>query len=199
VTVALPWATGSGLGHVLAERKMHRQVDVAVADVALRADAASVAHLRQLPARDGPPAEVRMPLIVELLYAAGVVPDAAERIDHALPPSEPVAEAVTAEHGAYVANMCMGCHGPGLSGGKIPGAPPEWPAAANLTPGSRSAMAHYASAEQFRAMLASGKRPDGSAISSVMPFTSIRAMNRVDTDALYLYLKGLAPIAAGQR
>jgi hypothetical protein len=37
----------------------------------------------------------------------------------------------TAEHGKYVAKMCIGCHGLGLAGGKIPGAPPQWPAASN--------------------------------------------------------------------
>jgi mono/diheme cytochrome c family protein len=161
--------------------------------------AALVAYVRQLPARAGPAAEVRMPLIVELLYAFGMVPDAAERIDHTLPPSQPVAEAVTPQHGAYVATMCIGCHGPQFSGGRIPGSPPDWPAAANLTPGEGSAMLRYTTAEQFRAMLASGKRPDGAAISGVMPFTSLRAMNQVDADALYLYLRQLPPVASGSR
>ena len=78
-----------------------------------------------------------------LVLAFSVIKDAAEKIDHALPPPQPIAAAVTAEYGAYVANACMGCHGPSLTGGKMPGTPPDWPAAANLTPGSDSAMPRY--------------------------------------------------------
>ena len=98
----------------------------------------------------------------------------------------PVAAAVNAQHGAYVANMCIGCHGPGLSGGTIPGGPPDWPAAANLTPGAGSAM------------LRSGKRPDGSGIK-VMPFQSLRELNDTDAHALYTFLKTVPPRNAGQR
>jgi mono/diheme cytochrome c family protein len=160
---------------------------------------ALVAWLRQMPPATGGPAVIEFPLPVKALYAAGVIHDAAEIIDHALPPSQPVAEAPTAVHGAYVANACIGCHGAGLSGGRIPGAPPEWPAAANLTPGDGSAMAHYADAGAFVQMLRSGQRPDGSAISRVMPFESLQALNDTDAQALYLHLKALAPRAAGNR
>ena len=102
-------------------------------------------------------------------------------------------------HGAYVANACIGCHGPGLAGGRIPGAPPDWPAAANLTPGAGTALANYADEKAFVAMMRSGVRPDGSAISTVMPFGSLKAMSDIDLEALFLYLKSLAPRAAGSR
>ena len=101
-------------------------------------------------------------------------------------------------HGAYVANMCIGCHGAGLSGGKIPGAPPDWPAAANLTPGEGSAMKAYSGAAQFQQMLRTGKRPDGSAVSSVMPFASLKEINDTDAQALYLYLASVAPRPAAR-
>jgi hypothetical protein len=94
--------------------------------------------------------------------------------------------------------MCIGCHGEKLSGGKIPGGPPDWPAAANITPGEGSAMGRYKNAAQFMAMMRSGKRPDGSAIQ-VMPFGSLSAMNDVDTQALYAYLQTVPARPAGQR
>lgn len=161
--------------------------------------AALVAYLRGLPPAHGAPAEVRMPVMVKLLYAAGVVQDAAEKIDHRRPPSQPVPEAADVVHGQYVANMCMGCHGAQLSGGRIPGAPPDWPPAANLTPGEGGTMARYADAPQFAAMMRSGRRPDGSAVSPVMPFSSLARMSDVDLAALYLYLKTVPPRAAGGR
>jgi mono/diheme cytochrome c family protein len=160
--------------------------------------AALVAHVRSLPPQKGGSAVVELPLPAWVLYGFGAIPDAAQRIDHSLPPSTPVAAAVTVQHGAYVANMCIGCHGEKLSGGKIPGGPPDWPAAANITPGEGSAMGRYKNAAQFMAMMRSGKRPDGSAIQ-VMPFGSLSAMNDVDTQALYAYLQTVPARPAGQR
>ncbi|CAG1018545.1 Fructose dehydrogenase cytochrome subunit [Burkholderiaceae bacterium] len=160
---------------------------------------ALIAYVKQLPPAPGDAGVMRVPALVKTMYAAGLIQDAAEKIDHDLPAAQPVPEGVTAAHGAYVATMCIGCHGAGLSGGKIPGGPPDWPAAANLTPGEGSAMTHYASAEEFAAMLRTGKRPDGTEISKVMPFTSLREMNDTDAHALYAHLKSLAPLALGNR
>ncbi len=160
---------------------------------------ALVAYLRQMPAASGTGAVLQLPPLVKTLYAAGVVHDAAEVIDHRLPPSTPVPEAATPEHGAYVINSCIGCHGAKLSGGTIPGAPPEWPAAANLTPGDGSAMKHYATPEAFATMLKTGKRPDGSEVSKVMPFLALKEMNDTDVRAMYLHLKTLPPLPAGNR
>lgn len=160
---------------------------------------ALVAYVKQLPASPGDGMVARVPVVVKALYGAGVIRDAAEKIDHTLPPATPVPEDGSTAHGAYVANMCIGCHGPLLSGGKIPGAPPDWPAAANLTPGEGSGMARYASAEQFVAMLRTGKRPDGSEISKAMPFTSLKELNENDAKALYAHLKSMAPVAFGKR
>ncbi len=41
------------------------------------------------------------------------------------------------------------------------------------------------------AMLKTGKRPDGSAVSAVMPFESLREMSDVDVRALHLHLKSM--------
>ncbi|HSV35932.1 MAG TPA: cytochrome c [Ramlibacter sp.] len=158
--------------------------------------ASLVAYVRSLPPLPGGDAVINLPPPVRMLYGFGVIPDAAGRIDHSLPPAQPVPAAVNAQHGAYVANMCIGCHGEKLSGGKIPGGPPDWPAAANITPGEGSAMTRYKDATQFVAMLRSGKRPDGSAIQ-VMPFESLSKINDLDAQALYEYLKTVPPRKAG--
>mgnify|MGYP001258149207 CR=1 FL=1 len=90
--------------------------------------AALVAYVRSLPPGEGKPGEIHLPWFIQGLYGAGVIKDAAEKIDHSLPPSPPIAAAVNAQYGAYVANSCKGCHGANLRGGNIPGAPPDWPA-----------------------------------------------------------------------
>jgi mono/diheme cytochrome c family protein len=160
--------------------------------------AAIVAYARSLPAVSGGGAELRVPLPVKALYAVGVVKDAAEKIDHSLPPASPVPEGVTPEHGKYVANLCIGCHGEGLSGGKIPGGPPDWPAASNLTPGEGTVMLVYDSADKLKSMFRSGKRPGGSAVA-VMPFATLREINDTDVAALHAYLKQLPPRPSGDR
>ena len=161
--------------------------------------AALVAYTRSLPALAGEPAVIRMPTLVKALYGVGAIKDAAERIDHRLAPSAPVAPAVTVEHGAYVTHMCIGCHGAALSGGKIPGSPPDWPPAANLTPAAGSPMLRYDTLDKFAAMMRTGKRPDGSEVSKVMPFASLANLNDTDLAAMHAYLRTLPPRAMGER
>lgn len=159
---------------------------------------ALIAYLKSLPSLPGGAAVVELPIPVKVLYGFGVIPDAAATIDHSLAPAQPVAAAVTVARGAYVAGMCIGCHGAGLSGGRIPGTPPAWPAAANLTPGEGSVMGRYPDAAHFVAMLRSGKRPDGTAIA-VMPFESLSQLNDTDAQAVYAYLQTLPARPHGQR
>ena len=154
--------------------------------------------MRTLAPRNGGATVVELPLLVRALYGVGAIRDAAEKIDHSLAPAMPIAAAVNAEHGAYVANMCIGCHGPGLSGGTIPGGPPDWPPAANLTPGKGGSMARYTDSNAFVTMLRSGKRPDGSNIK-VMPFESLRELDDTDAHALYAFLKTVPARPEGQR
>jgi mono/diheme cytochrome c family protein len=154
--------------------------------------ASLVAYVRSLPPTSGNGAVVELPLPVRVLYGFGFIQDAAARIDHAQPPPTPVPESVTLAHGEYVASMCLGCHGAGLAGGRIPGAPPGWPAAANLTPGAGSVMGLYPEADSMIAMFRTGRRPDGSTVE-VMPFESLRELNDTDLRALHLYLRSLPP------
>jgi len=152
---------------------------------------ALVAYVKQMPATTGGAAVLELPLPMRVLYGLGAIKDAAARIDHRVPPQQPVAEGLTVEHGKYVANMCLGCHGPQLAGGKIPSGPPDWPAAARLAPGEGSVMAtRYASADAFVKVLKTGVRPDGSRIA-VMPFEALSQLSDTDARALHLYLKSL--------
>jgi mono/diheme cytochrome c family protein len=154
--------------------------------------AAVVAFVRHLPPVAGGPAVLELPLMVKALYGFGALPDAVEKIDHSQPPAQPVPEGVNLEHGRYVAQSCIGCHGPTLAGGRIPGGPPDWPAAARLLPGEGSAMVRYPTPEALQQMFRSGRRPDGSSLR-VMPFQALGQLNDVDTRALYLYLRALPP------
>ena len=161
--------------------------------------AALVAYARNLPPVAGESAVIRLPTMMKALYGIGAIKDSAEKIDHRKPPSMTIAVAPTVEYGAYVAKMCVGCHGPALSGGTIRGAPPDWPLAANLTPGEGGAMARYDSADKFIVMMRTGKRLDGSEVSKVMPFMSLRNINDTDLNAMHTYLKTLPPKKTAER
>jgi mono/diheme cytochrome c family protein len=150
--------------------------------------AAMVAYIRSLPAIDAPPASMRLPLAARLAYGAGVMKDAAEKIDHRLPPSRPVPVAISVEHGAYVAEGCKGCHRADYSGGPIAGGPPDWPAAARLR-GSDSAIARYQSADQFKSLIRTGVRPDGSMVDHAMPRNV--HLNDTDLEAMYVFFQSL--------
>jgi mono/diheme cytochrome c family protein len=150
-----------------------------------------VAYVRQLAPQTGhEQGVVQLPLPGRVMYGLGRIPEAVTKIDHSLPPAKAVPEGVTLDHGRYVAQMCAGCHGARLLGGKIAGAPPDWPAAPRLAAGEGSVMPRYKDAEAFVAMMRTGKRPDGSAVA-VMPFASLKTMSDTDLRALHLYLAQL--------
>jgi hypothetical protein len=59
-------------------------------------------------------------------------------------------------------------------------------------------MARYADARAFATMLRTGKRPDGSAVSTVMPFSALSEMSDTDLQAIWLHLKALPPKSTGE-
>jgi mono/diheme cytochrome c family protein len=152
---------------------------------------AIVAYLRSIPAVDRTvPAPVVKPL-GRVLYLAGQLPMyEAELIDHDGPfhRVKPAA-GPNAEYGKYLATIggCVGCHGPGLSGGHVAGTPPEFKDAANITP---TGIGHYSEADFFRAMR-EGKRPDGTTIDPFMPIAATKLMTDDDTRAIWEFLKGV--------
>lgn len=148
-----------------------------------------VAYVRSLPPRDNAPAHFELPLVVRLLHGAGQIPDAASKINHQLPPQQPVPQSDVVEQGRYVAQTCMGCHGALLRGGRIPGTPPSWPPAANLSGDKDSVLHRYTSQQTFTTLVRSGKRPDGSQVAPEMP-TNLHLSGK-DLNALFVYLKSM--------
>lgn len=134
-----------------------------------------------------------------VLYAVGELPYAhAEHIDHTRARASTPTPGPTKAYGAYLADTCMGCHGERLSGGPIPGVPPEWPAAANLTP-HKSGLATLTQA-QFVAVMRTGTRPDGRRINPEhMPWRQFALFSDDELTALWLHLQALPPADAGGR
>lgn len=159
------------------------------------ADFASlVAYLESVPPVDRELAPTRLSVLGKLLMGAGQLPLlTVERIDHSLPPATPTI-AVSVEFGGYVARVCTGCHRANLAGGAIPGMPPEFPPAANLTASSR---VHDWTLEQLATAVRTGQRPDGSAIAAAhMPWPAFAAMTDTEIAALHAYLQQLPAVPA---
>jgi mono/diheme cytochrome c family protein len=159
---------------------------------------ALIAYIRNLPPVDSqlPPSEIRP--LGRILLAAGVLPPfAAEQIDHNVKHDSAPPAGVTPEYGRYLAmnSGCIGCHGSGLSGGPIPGVPPDFPPAQNITP---TGIGTWTDADFFRA-LREGKRPDGSAIDPFMPWMATRQMSDDEIKALLAYLRTVPPRPDGMR
>jgi cytochrome c553 len=160
---------------------------------------AVIAWARQLPPVDRELPPSRVGPMGRVLNAAGKLPLAAQAIAHAAPTYAATAPTPgpTAEYGKYLANVggCSGCHGEGFSGGHVPGTPPDFKPAANITP---TGIGHYSEADFFRA-LREGVRPDGTKLDSFMPWKLAREMSDDEIRAVYAYLRTVPPKEFGNR
>jgi mono/diheme cytochrome c family protein len=91
---------------------------------------------------------------------------------------------------------CTGCHGPGLPGGPIPGAPPDFPKALNLTPGGEVAAW---SEVDFIKTLRSGVTPSGHQLVDEMPWKTYRNMTDDELKAVWLFVKSAPAKPFGNR
>lgn len=159
--------------------------------------AAIVAYARSVPADAKPSAALRVGPVIRALTLAGQVSlVAAAEIDHAKPHVATLAAEATPEFGRYIAAGCQGCHGPGYSGGKIPGTPPDWKPARNITPTGIGAWTEA----QFITTLRTGRRPDGAMLDTAsMPVRMTSKLTDVELQALYRFLKTVPPKETGTR
>ena len=154
---------------------------------------ALVAYLKQVaPVDNVQPAQSVGPL-GRALFVGGQLPLVpAELIDHVAARPEAPMPGLTVEYGRYLAVGCIGCHGEEYVGGPIPGVPPEWPLAANLTP-DETGLGAWSEADFFTVMR-TGKRPDGREINPIyMPWTALGQMTDDEIRAIWLFLQSLPP------
>jgi len=156
--------------------------------------AAIIAWVRTRPPVDTVQPAVQVGPVGRALFVAGKLPILhAERIDHARPATMSVSAGATAEYGKYIAAVgCQGCHGLALAGGPIEGGAPDWPPSANLTPAG--SLKRWTEAG-FTSFLRTGRRPDGTPVSDVMPIRLTKGLTDEEVHALWLYLQTLPATA----
>jgi cytochrome c553 len=157
-----------------------------------------VAYVRSVAAVDSnlPSSDIRP--VGRLLFAAGQLPlIPAESIDRGMPRLPTPAPSVSPEYGAYLVQAagCATCHGPGLSGGRVPQGARGSPPAANLTP---SGLGQWSEADFLRAMR-TGVRPDGRTLDTLMPWPYFAQMSDDELRAIWRFLEGVPPRQTGSR
>lgn len=142
-------------------------------------------------------------LLLLLLLLAGVVGvwmlnlRVDDRSDH-LPITSPPA-AGSATRGAYLARAgnCMTCHtergGAAYAGGRSIETPFGSVYTSNLTPDAQTGIGSWSAAHFWRAMH-HGRSRDGRLLYPAFPYTSYTQVTRTDSDAIFDYLRTLAPV-----
>ncbi len=155
-----------------------------------------IAYVRQLPPVDRELPATRFGPMGRALLATGrmniLVAPKTKRDAGAPAPSGDSAVAI----GKYLADIsgCHGCHGYGLSGGRVAG-PADLPPASNLTPAGLGSW----TAADFVRVMREGRRPDGSAINEFMPWRGYAAMTDTELHALWMYLRSVPPKPFGNK
>jgi hypothetical protein len=164
---------------------------------------ALLAYIKSLPPVDNKLPDLEVSLLIRAFYVAGriegiLVP--AEAIDHDAPRPPAPERGVTAQYGRYLAGLCTLCHGPGFSGGYVPGVPPapDEPPPLNLTPGGELIGWTFA---DFLTAMRTGITPSGYQLDDEwMPYqTSFGDMTDEEWEAIWLYLQSLPPKKFGNR
>jgi mono/diheme cytochrome c family protein len=137
-------------------------------------------------------------LAVLLVLGSGAVWWLNVRGDEPAAGAAPLADAAAVERGRYLARAanCIGCHSlPGAPEG-AGGRPIETPFgtlyAPNITPDAATGIGRWSAADLRRA-LHNGRAPDGRLLYPAFPYPSFTQISRADSDALYVYLRSLAP------
>jgi mono/diheme cytochrome c family protein len=160
---------------------------------------AIIAYVRSMAPADNEFSKPRVGPLARVLFVIGKFPDLipSRLINHEAETVAAITPEVTAAYGNYLATVggCHGCHGAGLSGGAIPGTPPSFPPATNITP---TGIGSWSQAD-FTTALREGKRPDGSAIAEFMPWRLAGQMTENEIDAIWIYLKTVEPKETGTR
>ncbi len=115
--------------------------------------------------------------------------------------SQPAATDTVAKQGEYLARAgdCVACHtNPGgklFAGGRPMPTPFGTLYTSNITPDAATGIGKW-SADEFYAMLHTGRSRDGGLLYPAMPFGAYTKVTRTDSDAIFSYLRSVVPVSA---
>lgn len=154
-----------------------------------------LAYIRSLPPVDRTHDENSYGPMGRALFAFGMLPlFRTEVIDRTADRGPEPVPGVTPAYGKHLALIggCVGCHGEEMTGGPVPGHPPDWLPGANLTL-HEDGLKGYDLAT-FTAALRQGKRKDGGKLDpEQMPWASTALMTDEDIAAVWSWISSLPP------
>ncbi|WP_420227633.1 c-type cytochrome [Pigmentiphaga litoralis] len=146
-------------------------------------------------------------LVVVLGVAFAVLMSMGHREDErdaVRPAASDLSDAARIEQGRYLALVgnCMGCHtavgGTPYAGGRALPTPFGTFYGPNLTSDAETGLGKW-SADDFWRALHNGKAPDGQLLYPAFPYATYTQVSRDDADALFAYLRSLAPVKHANR
>ena len=129
-----------------------------------------IAYLKQIPPVDTNYPEMRYGPLIPIVSEVGLLPLAAEQIDHGAPrPADP-APGATVEYGGYLSAICTACHGNGIGN-----AVQKW------------------KQDDFIHTFNTGVLSDGRTFGPTMSSETFRELTDMELDALWLYFTSDRP------
>jgi hypothetical protein len=158
---------------------------------------ALISFLRTVPPIERTNGTTEIKPLGKILDRRDLIPvDVARRIDHDHIELGP-APSATVEYGAYIGRLCSGCHGKTLSGGHIPGTPPDFPIPLNIT--SHATGLGGWTYDDFEKVITTGTRKNGKKLDPFMPIEALQGLDDTERHALWAYLQSVPPTPFGQR
>jgi mono/diheme cytochrome c family protein len=146
-----------------------------------------IAYIRSVPPVDTDYPEMRPGPMLRVMHVTAMFPlVTAEFADLSLPPPPAVGPEDTLAYGEQMATFCTACHGPDFAGNAIAGG-------VNITP-HETAIGSWTEAEFARA-IRQGQRPNGTSISTNMPWETFSLYTDEEVHAIWSYLQTVEPVA----
>lgn len=142
--------------------------------------------------------------IVIVLPLAVLAYQSMQHPDRAYPAQAVADPAAQLQRGAYLARAgdCMACHtargGEPYAGGRGIATPFGEVVAPNITPDRQTGIGDWSADDLWRAMH-NGRGRDGRFLYPVFPYTSYTRVSREDSDAIYAWLRTVAPVQKANR
>lgn len=160
---------------------------------------ALIGYLRTIPPVDRTVGTQAVGPIGRGLFASGLLPLVpAELVDHTAPRPVAPAPGVTPEYGKYLMVTCTGCHGETLSGGAIPGAPPEMGIPRNITLDKATGLGEW-SLTDFDRAVRGGVSKNGYKLGKDMPSPEFSRLTDDEVAAMWAYLQTVPVKSFGGR
>jgi cytochrome c553 len=149
-----------------------------------------IAYIRSVPPVNTENIEMKLGPMMRVMHATKGFPlVTAEFVEMNRPPAGAISADDVMAYGEQRAAFCTACHGAEFTGNSMAGGP-------NITP-HETAIGNWTE-EEFGRAVRKGVRPDGSQISSEMPWEAMSLYSDAEIHAIWTYLQTVEPVARAQ-